>query len=164
MFIIGFYIVLPATTVSGDQAASINIGANHYYRITFNILKAGKISGTFSETSGNSITLYIFNQQQQTAYQSGQTTDSMFSTSGSPGSYYLVLEHGASFTDQVQNVQVSWVLDGSNPALLGTGLAILATGLVLLFIGYRKMHRASPPPSATDVVMFDQPGKTSLSK
>ena len=174
MFIIGFYIVLPATTVSGDQAASINIGANYYYRITFNILKAGRISGTFSETSGNSITLYIFNQQQQTGYQSGQTTDNMFSTSGStgsfsasvlsPGNYYLVLEHGASFTDQVQNVQVSWVLDGSNLALLGTGLAILATGLVFLFIGYRKMHRASPPPSATDVVMFDQPGTTSLSK
>jgi len=164
MFIIGVYIVLPATTVSGDQAASINIGANYYYRITFNILKAGRISGTFSETSGNSITLYIFNQQQQTGYQSGQTTDNMFSTSGStgsfsasvlsPGNYYLVLEHGASFTDQVQNVQVSWVLDGSN----------LATGLVFLFIGYRKMHRASPPPSATDVVMFDQPGTTSLSK
>src|SRR5206468_11168280 len=47
MFIIGVYIVLPATTVSGDQAASINIGANYYYRITFNILKAGRISGTF---------------------------------------------------------------------------------------------------------------------
>ena len=174
MLIIGVYIVLPATAVSGDQAASINIGANNYYRITFNILKAGRISGTFSETSGNSITLYIFNQQQQTGYQSGQTTDNMFSTSGStgsfsasvlsPGNYYLVLEHGASFADQVQNVQVSWVLDGSNLALLGTGLAILATGLVFLFIGYRKMHGASPPPSATDVVMFDQPGKTSLSK
>src|SRR5213596_1759963 len=129
---------------------------------------------TFSETSGNSITLYIFNEQHQTGYQSGQTTDNMFSTSGStgsfsasvlsPGNYYLVLEHGASFTDQVQNVQVSWVLDGSNLALLGTGLAILATGLVFLFIGYRKMHRASPPPSVTDVVMFDQPGTTSLSK
>ena len=87
MLIIGVYIVLPATAVSGDQAASINIGANNYYRITFNILKAGRISGTFSETNGNSITLYIFNQQQQTGYQSGQTTDNMFSTSGSTGSF-----------------------------------------------------------------------------
>ena len=50
MFIIGVYIVLPATAVSGDQAASINTGANYYYRITFSILKAGRISGTFSET------------------------------------------------------------------------------------------------------------------
>src|SRR5207244_13393849 len=98
-----------------------NIRTNNSYLINFNVLKASNISGTFSEISGNSITLYIFNQQQQTAYQSCQTTDSMFSTSGStgsfsasvlsPGNYYLVLEHGASFTDQVQNVQVSWVLD-----------------------------------------------------
>src|SRR5207247_9709173 len=85
MFIIGVYIVLPATAVSGDQAASINTGANYYYRITFSILKAGRISGTFSETNGNSITLYIFNQQQQTSYQSGQTTDNMFTTPSSTG-------------------------------------------------------------------------------
>ena len=91
----------------------------------------------------------------------------MFVTSGitgtysasvfSPGDYYLVLEHGAAYSNQAQNVRLSWTLDGMNPVWLALGISVLTIGLVLSSLGYLKRRGASPPPSATDVIMFDKP-------
>lgn len=74
-----------------------------------------------------------------------------------PGNYFIVLQHGAASTNQIQNVTVNYLLDGSNPTVLGAGIGVLAVGVVMIFIGYRTASRAQPPPKTTDVVMFDRP-------
>jgi hypothetical protein len=166
LVIIGIYVVYPPFPISGNYAASIPTG-NYFYRITFNILKADHILGTFSEASGNSVTVYIFNAAQYDAYRNGGFAVSLFSTSGptgsfsasisSPGDYYLILQHGASNTNQIQNVQVSYVIDGMNPVFLGSGIALIAAGIALGYLGYIKKRRTVAPRSVTDVILFDRP-------
>jgi hypothetical protein len=159
-------LVIPATAVSSNETDTIPAG-NYFFRITFSIQKAGQISGSYSGTAGNPITLYLFNGPQLAAYRAGDNSSRMFVTSGitgtysasvsSPGDYYLVLEHGAAYSSQAQNVQLSWTLNGMNPVWLALGISVLTIGLVLSSLGYLKGRGASPPPSATDVIMFDKP-------
>ncbi len=166
LLIIGIYLAVPGTGASGNGTYSVPSG-NFYYRITFNMLKAGRISGQFSETSGNTISLYIFTSAQFDSYRNGVADQNLFAMSGSsgsfsasvfsPGDYYLVLQHGANFVNQVQAVQLAWLLDGANPVLLGLGIAVLAVGVILSFVGYRMRARAAPPPSTAGVILFDQP-------
>jgi len=165
LVIIGIYLVIPATAVSSNETDTIPAG-NYFFRITFSIQKAGQISGSYSETSGNPITLYLFNGPQLAAYKAGDDSSRMFVTSGStgsfaasvfsPGDYYLVLEHGAAYSSQAQNVQLSWTLEGMNPVWLALGISVLVIGVVLSSLGYLR-RGALPPPSATDVIMFDRP-------
>ena len=166
LVIIGIYLVIPATAVSSNETDTIPAG-NYFFRITFSIQKAGQISGSYSETSGTPITLYLFNGPQLAAYKAGDDSSRMFVTSGStgsysasvfsPGDYYLVLEHGAAYSTQAQNVQLSWTLEGMNPVWLALGISVLVIGVVLSSLGYLKRRGALPPPSATDVIMFDRP-------
>ncbi|HET7404481.1 MAG TPA: hypothetical protein VFJ63_00010 [Candidatus Bathyarchaeia archaeon] len=167
LIIISVYLLLPGGSISGTDTASIPSGANNFYRIGFNVYKASEIAGSYSLSDGSSITLYVMNDQQLTAYKSGLGTSNMFVTSGpsstftasitGPGNVYLVFQHGSSYTNQIQNVSVSWTLDGSNVTILAGGFALLIAGAVLTFIGYRKARSSQPPPSASDVVMFNQP-------
>src|SRR5438093_13117026 len=88
----------------------------------------------------------------------------MFVTSGStgsysasvfsPGDYYLVLEHGAAYSSQAQNVQLSWTLEGMNPDWLALGISVVVIGVVLCSLGYLKRCGALLPPSPTYVIMF----------
>ena len=152
--------------MSNNETDTIPAG-NYFFRITFSLQKAGQISGSYSETTGNPVTLYLFNGAQLVAYRAGDNSSSMFVTSGktgsysasvfSPGDYYLVLEHGAAYSNQAQNVQLSWTLDGMNPVWLALGISVLVVGVVLSSLGYLKRRGALPPPSATDVIMFDKP-------
>lgn len=166
LVIIGIYLVLPAAAVSNTETDTIPAG-NYFFRITFSVQKAGQISGTFSETSGNSVTLFVFNGAQLDAYRTGVNSGWMFTASGSsgsysasifsPGNYYLVLQHGSAYAAQSQSVQLTWTLDGMNPVWLGIGVSVLIVGVALSSLGYLKRRGALPPPSATDVIMFDKP-------
>ena len=159
--------MLPATAVSNTETDTIPAGGNYFFRITFSIQKAGQISGTYSETSGNLVTLFVFNGAQLGAYRTGDNSSRMFVTSGSsgsysasvfsPGDYYLVLQHGSAYSGQTQSVRLTWTLDGMNPVWLGSGLSVLIIGVVLSSLGYLKRRGALPPPSATDVIMFNKP-------
>jgi hypothetical protein len=152
--------------MSSNETDTIPAG-NYFFRITFSVQKAGQISGSYSETAGNPITLYLFNGPQFAAYRSGDNSSRMFVSSGrtgsysasvsSPGDYYLVLEHGTAYSNRAQNVQLSWTLDGMNPVWLALGVSVLVIGVVLSSLGYLKRRGALPPPSATDVIMFDRP-------
>jgi hypothetical protein len=167
LVIIGIYLVLPATAVSNTETDTIPAGGNYFFRITFSVQKAGQISGTYSETAGNSVTLFVFNNVQLDAYRTGDNSSRMFVTSGSsgsysasvfsPGDYYLVLQHGSAYSAQSQNVQLTWTLDGMNLVWLGIGVSVLIVGVALSSLGYLKRRGALPPPSATDVIMFNQP-------
>src|SRR6059036_3102739 len=109
--IIGIYLVIPAAAVSGNGTHSVPAG-NFYYRITFNVQKAGRISGQFSETSANTVTLYVFTSAQFDSYRNGVVSQDLFVMSGSsgvfsasvtfPGDYYLVIQHGANFVNQAE--------------------------------------------------------------
>ena len=166
LVIVGVYLVLPATAVSKSETDTIPAG-NYFFRITFSIQKAGQISGTYSETAGNSVTLFVFDGSQLGAYRTGDNSSRMFATSGSsgsysasfssPGDYYLVLQHGSAYSSQSQSVQLTWTLDGMNPGWLGIGVTVLIIGVALSSLGYVRRRRALPPPSATDVIMFDKP-------
>ena len=166
LVIIGVYLLLPATAVSKTETDTIPAG-NYFFRITFSVQKAGQISGTYSETAGNSVTLFVFNGAQLDAYRTGVNSSRMFATSGSsgsysasvfsPGDYYLVLQHGSAYSSQPQSVLLTWTLDGMNPVWLGLGVSVLIVGVALSSLGYLKRRGALPPPSATDVIMFDQP-------
>lgn len=167
LLIVGIYLVIPANSVSGNQTANIPPGAAYYYHIGFNVVKGGRISGTFSNINLTSLQLFIFNDQQYSTYQSGGSPDNMFTTTGAsgsfsasiqtPGNYYLILQHTASMTNSGLIVQVSWLIDGSNITLLGAGLAVLAAAVAMIIVGYRKMGKSQPAPAAADVIRFDQP-------
>ncbi len=168
LIVVGVYLAIPPTPFSATHTANIPSGANYYYQLAMDVRKGGHISGTFSELSGNTILLYVFNSAQYDAYRSGGSVlDSMFQTSGStgsfsvavltPGTYYIILQHAASTANQAQNVQVSYTIDGMNLIYLGSGLGVLAAGLILAIFGYRRKRKVTPPRTVTDVVMFGQP-------
>ena len=164
--IVGVYLAIPAAAVSGNGTYSVPAG-NFYYRIIFNVQKAGRISGQFSETSGSIVTLYVFTSAQFDSYRNGVVSQDLFAITGSsggfsasvafPGDYYLVIQHGASFVNQAEAVQLTWQLDGSNFFLLGLGITIFVVGVILTFLGYRLRSRGAPPPSTAGVILFDQP-------
>jgi hypothetical protein len=167
LFIAGIYVIYPGTPYTSNHTVSIPSGGNYFFQLGMSIQKGGHVGGTFSELSGNTIVLYLFNQAQYDSYRNGPVSGSMFQTSGisgsfsanvpSPGTYYIVLEHGASSVNQVQNVQVSYVIDGMNPVYLVSGLGLLAAGIILAVLGYARKRKVVPPRSVTDVVMFDHP-------
>lgn len=166
LFIAGIYVIYPAIPYTSNHTVSIPSG-NYFYQLGVSVTKGGHVSGTFSELSGNTVVLYVFNQAQYDAYRNGPVSGSMFQTSGnsgsfsvniqSPGTYYIVLEHGASSANQVQSVQVSYVVDGMNTLYLVSGIGLLAAGILLSVLGYSRKRKVVPPRTVTDVVMFNQP-------
>jgi hypothetical protein len=166
ILIIGVYFIIPPIPVTGSGNASIPAGA-YYYRFSFSVVKAGRLSGTFSEASGNSITLYIFNAAQYSTWQETGTVDHMFETiqaTGSfsasiqsPGQYYIVLTHAAGTGGLIQNVQVNYSLDGMNIVFLGSGIILVIVGASLVYAGYTRKRKTAIPPTITDVTMFEAP-------
>lgn len=164
LFIIGIYVIYPPLPVSDNIAANIPAG-NYYYRVIFSMVKANRISGTFSTAAGTTVNVYIFTASQFDAYKAGQTTTNLFQTTAStgsysttistPGTYYLVLEHATN--NNAQDVQITYLLDGWSPIFLGSGIGLIAVGIVLGYVGSRQRRRQEAPRQATDVVMFDQP-------
>jgi hypothetical protein len=167
LIIVGVYLAIPPVPFTSSHTANLPSGGNYYYELGLQVGKGGHISGTFSELSGNTIVLYLFNSAQYGAYRSGSVYDSMFQTSGTtgsfsanvltPGAYYIVLQHGANTANQAQNVQVSYTIDGMNLIYLGSGLGVLIVGLVLAAFGYRRKSKVTPPRAVTDVVVFGEP-------
>jgi hypothetical protein len=164
--IVGVYLGIPPTPVTGSSNASIPAGA-YYYHFGFNVLKAGLISGTFSEASGNSIALYIFNAAQYSTWQQTGAVDHMFQTFGaigsfsasiqSPGQYYIVLTHVAGTSGLIQNVQLNYSLDGTNIVFLGSAIILVIIGAALVSAGYAKKRKMAIPRTITDVTMFEAP-------
>ena len=164
LFVIGVYVIYPPLPDSDNLTANIPTG-NYYSRIPFNIVKANQISGTYSVTGGTTVNVYIFTSGQFDLYRTGQTTDNLFKTTGStgsfsttvstPGTYYLVFDHAGN--NNAQDVQITVLLGGWNPIFLGTGIALIAAGIALGILGNRQRRKQEAPRKATDVVMFDQP-------
>ena len=164
LIIIGIYVVYPPLPVSDNLAANIPTGT-YYYRITFNIYKANQISGTYSVTGGTTVNVYIFTAGQFDLYKTSQTTDNLFKTTGSsgsfstsvstPGTYYLVLDHATN--NNAQDVQITYLLDGWNPTFLVGGIALIGVGIALGILGNRQRRKQEAPRKVTDVVVFDQP-------
>jgi hypothetical protein len=166
ILLIGVYLGIPPTPVTGTGNASIPAGA-YYYHFGFNVLKAGLLSGTFSEASGNNVALYIFNAAQYSTWQQTGAVDHMFQTFGaigrfsvsiqSPGQYYIVLTHVAGTSGLIQNVQLNYSLDGTNIVFLGSGIILVIIGAALVSMGYARKRKTAIPRTITDVTMFEAP-------
>jgi hypothetical protein len=166
LLIIGIYLGIPPTSVTGTGNASIPAGA-YYYHFGFNVLKAGLLSGTFSEGSGNSVALYIFNAAQYSTWQHTGAVDHMFQTFGaigsfsasiqSPGQYYIVITHVAGTSGLIQNVQLNYSLDGTNIVFLGSAIILIVVGAALVSVGYTRKRKMDIPRTIADVTMFEAP-------
>ncbi|MBO0888185.1 hypothetical protein J2P12_03705 [Candidatus Bathyarchaeota archaeon] len=162
----GIYLLIPAAPVSGDRALSIPAG-DYFTRLTFHVFKSDRISGNFYESSGNTITLYIFNGEQLGIYKSTGRVNGMFQVTSargtysasfsSPGDYYLVVAHDVSDSGLIQSVNVSFTLDGTNSLVLGSGIFLIAAGAGMIILGNARKRRTETPRSISDVVLFDQP-------
>lgn len=162
----GIYVVDPLGSASNSMTASIPAG-NYYYRIELSVLKGGHLSGTFNEIAGNSVSFYLFNEPDFQAYAHAGTTTSLYATSGpngsfstaisSPGTYYLVLAHSTSGSNTVQNIQISYTIDGLNLEMLLIGTTLILAGVVLTVVGIRMRRRTIKPRSHTDVILFKNP-------
>jgi hypothetical protein len=166
ILLIGVYLGIPPTPVTGTGNASIPAGA-YAYHFLFNVVKAGLLSGTFSEASGNSIALYIFSAAQYSTWQETGAVDQMFQTFGaigsfsasiqSPGQYYIVLTHVAGTSGLIQNVQLNYSLDGTNIVFLGSAIILVIIGAALVSAGYARKRKMAIPRTITDVTMFEAP-------
>jgi hypothetical protein len=166
LLLIGVYLGIPPTPVNGSGNASIPAGA-YYYHFGFNVLKAGLLSGTFSEASGNRVALYIFNAAQYRTWQETGAVDHMFQTFGaigsfsasilSPGLYYIVLTHVAGTSGLIQNVQLNYSLNGTNIVFLGSAIILIIVGAALVSVGYTRKRKMDIPRTITDVTMFEAP-------
>ena len=94
----------------------------YYYSMSFNLLPWGSISGSFSESAGHTVNIYILNDEQLTAYSSSGQSQSIFSTSGPSGSfsasvsavgrYSIVAGHGLGYEQTSQQLQVNYTVYG----------------------------------------------------
>jgi hypothetical protein len=161
---IGIYVIYPPLPASDSITANI-LSGNYYSVIHFDMYKTNQISGTYSVSGGSSVNVYIFTTSQYDLYKTGQTTDNLFKTTGSsgsfattvstPGTYYLVLDHATN--TNAQDVQITFLVDGWSPIFLGTGIALIAIGIALGLLGNRQRRKQEAPRKVTDVVVFDQP-------
>ncbi len=154
LFVVGVYMVLPGWPARYAYTGVVPTG-DYAYVISFTIYSAGRIAGDFSEASGHPVSLYVFDKQQYSAFQTQVgIPKALFSItevpSGSyltrvsvPGEYYVVVDHGVGYGQTSQQVNITLIIDGTNALFQGVGLAAIAAGAVFWAAGYdfrRKDH------------------------
>src|SRR5438128_5306436 len=78
-------ILLPEATTSRE---SFSFQPGQYLSIEFSIIGPGQVSGNYSETSGNSLNVYVFTENQYSQYRNtGSSIDSLSSTTGASGNF-----------------------------------------------------------------------------
>jgi hypothetical protein len=135
-------------TTSAADTATIPAGL-WYMSYHFNILGGGTLRGTFQETTGGSLNLFVLTEAQYNAYRSGMDYDSLYSLTSSrggtfgvalPGSgtYYLVAVHGTDSLAIAQELTFDVQVRGINPTFFVVGAGLFAVGLVFAVWGARR--------------------------
>ncbi len=170
MLIVAIYLLFPSSPLSVSHTGTISSGANYYLYDKFSILRSGRLTVQFSESNGQTLQVFVFDDAQYVSFTAGQSLPGLYSSGGSSsgtfsvsfpsfGSYYLVFTHGAGLESVTENVSFSVTLDGYNPVILGLGGGILVAGAISIVLGYRlrNKHLDKNPRAASDVVVFDKP-------
>jgi hypothetical protein len=157
-FIAVFLVPIGVLAIVKDQPYSGNFSftvppSQHIY-LPLHVSNGGRISGDFVETSGQPVTVYVFNQQEYDQYRANGAASSLFSTMDlsqgtysasipAPGTYYVVTAHGTGYAQTSEPVTLSVKVDGTNLPYLGLeSLAPVGGGLlVLAYVMRRRRNR-----------------------
>ena len=141
--LVGIYLLIPPTPVGGVINGTLDPGYYGFYQV--DVLKAGRISGSFFDSQDEPVQIYVLDSGQYNSFKSTGNMQSLFVTEGIsgtfsttfqvPGTYYLVMRHGPGFEQSSQSLTVYYNLDGLNLTFLSTGLAAVAGGVLLGAIG-----------------------------
>src|SRR2546428_2799719 len=142
---LGFAFVAASTVPqSRNTSFQLPMGQYYYTYLRFEILTAGTITVTYQASPG-AVDQYVLTQAQYAVFQTYATTDTLFSMTGSSGSftaslpsggtYYLVTTHAVGYEATPQSGIHSTTVTGIVPTPFHVALIAFATGLVLLVIG-----------------------------
>jgi len=142
---LGFAFVAASTVPqSRNTSFQLPMGQYYYTYLRFETLTAGTITVTYQASPG-AVDQYVLTQAQYAVFQTYSTTDTLFSTTGSSGSfttslpssgtYYLVTTHAVGYEATPQSGIHSTTVTGIVPTPFYVALIAFATGLVLLVIG-----------------------------
>lgn len=119
-----------------------------YYYLQLHVSNGGRVSGSFVETQGLPLAIYVFDQQQYDQYDAFGTSTSLFSATNlsqgtfdasisAPGNYYIVLDHALGYYSTPEQVSLTVTVDGTNlpylvlESLAPIGAVLLASAFVL---------------------------------
>jgi len=166
------FLDLPPFFEPDEETGTVLIPAGGSRVFGLNILGAGTISGSFSESTGRAVVFSIFNETGYRSYKgSGELSDSLLTVNGNSGDffvafprsgkYYLVFEHGVGYEDLPIEVSFTAHLEGATEiTLLLIGLPILSGGVALTIVGLLLRQRARSTRAAgasqvIDVLFFE---------
>lgn len=161
----GLWIMIPSR--SSEQSYSDSIGAQEYLYIPLDVFWGGYVSTSYAESSGRSLVLYVFTNDQFVSFTTQFSAPFLASTIGSsgsfsanfpaPGKYYLVIDHGPGNEQTTQAFSLTVSFGGTNTLVLALGSGMIIVGGIIAFLGYRakKSAEGTRPPSP-GVVLYDQ--------
>jgi hypothetical protein len=167
ILVVGIYFTAGAV-LPADESFDLTIPAgDYYYYISYGGLIGGSLEVDYIVADG-AVTIYVFDSEQFTEYEStGDTDGNLYTTSGDSGSftfvmpdsgtYYIVIDHG--FLSGILSQDVMWSTTINGVAIVGTviGLVLVVAGIAIAIIGLRMKDRevaATPAPPQTGVTFF----------
>jgi len=150
------------------RTATLHAGAQWTYYFAFDLQPGCKIAGTFEETAGNPVQVWVFDEPGHAAELRGDPSAALFRMGGatgafeftvtSPGRYYLVVTHDNATADLDQTVTLNYAL--VQPKTAGPAFWIVSVlgGTLQLGLAFveRFRERAEGPlaPTSIDVGFF----------
>ena len=137
----------------------------------FDILTAGSVSGSFAETSGGAVIVYVMTQGQHDAFVSGHPAEGLSSAQGSSGNYsaslpsggkyFLGIVHGFGYEAQDQRVSASARVAAVSTVPFAVAFTSVLVASSLAAVGFRLRARfretARSLPQTGGVVYFEPP-------
>lgn len=156
-FIAIFMVPIGIIAIIKDQpytgSYSFTVPPGQYYYVPLRVGNGGRISGDFLVSSGQPVTVYVFNQQEYDQYQANGSSASLFSATDlsrgsysasipTPGTYYVVTAHGTGYDQTSEPVTLSVRIDGTNlPYVALESLAPVGGALVVFgFLVQRRRN------------------------
>jgi|GEM_PF-3597636 len=162
--------IVPGSTT---ETIAIPAGAEWYAYYEFSILFSGSVSGEFQVLSSGSVNLYVMTQAQYDGFSLTGDGPSLFTTSGSSGTFsanlpsggkhFLVFTHGGGWEGVIQDVRTTLRVSGIEPTFFVGGIVLVLVGVALSALGLRKKRQAAAarppefPPQPGGVVLYGPP-------
>ena len=168
---IGVFFVWSSIPPASNTTTFTIPSGNYFYRFETTSLLDAEVTGSFDVTSGDDVTVMLFDQTEYKSYETTGLASPLFSSSGSTGTFsgslsgvgklFIVFEHEAMSGSGETSVQIDYKVSGIAITYLALGIALVVIGVVVAVIGSRirrKEVEATPPsPAATDVTILSPP-------
>ena len=146
------------TSVTSYQS-TFSLQPGYAYHFAYQLNPSDTISGSFQESSGNPVTLYIMNSAQYASFQAGSSLSYLYSVTdiavgsftysvGLKDTFYLFFSHGSGLVNTTETVFAVRSYTTHDTFRLGLGIFFVAVAGAEFYLGFRIRRRAASLPAS----------------